>query len=99
MTPAPVKKTEGKRRVGDGTPGPGRPRGSQNKATKELKDMILHALDAAGGEAYLEERARDPRTAAAFLGLVGKVLPKDLNVKASVTLADIVREAREQASK
>lgn len=55
--------------------GPGRPPGTQNKVTKELKDMILQALDGAGGVQYLQERARDPRTASAFLGLVGKVLP------------------------
>jgi hypothetical protein len=55
--------------------GPGRPKGAQNKVTKELKEMILTALDDAGGVEYLKERAKDPRTAAAFLGLVGKVLP------------------------
>lgn len=46
-----------------------------NKATAQLKDMILAALDESGGVAYLVERANDPRTSAAFLGLVGKVLP------------------------
>lgn len=46
-----------------------------NKVTKELKNMILEALDNAGGVEYLERRANDPKTAAAFLGLVGKVLP------------------------
>lgn len=55
--------------------GKGRPKGSVNKATKELKDMILQALDGAGGVEYLQARANDPKTAAAFLGLVGKVLP------------------------
>lgn len=55
--------------------GPGRPKGSTNKVTAQLKDMILTALDKAGGAEYLERRANDPRTAAAFLGLVGKVLP------------------------
>jgi hypothetical protein len=50
-------------------------KGVPNKATKELKDMILQALSGAGGVEYLTERARDPRTASAFLGLVGKVLP------------------------
>lgn len=58
-----------------GKPGPGRPKGLQNKVTKELKEMILGALDAAGGVEYLTERANDPRTASAFLTLVGKVLP------------------------
>ncbi len=55
--------------------GPGRPKGLQNKVTTQLKEMILTALDNAGGAAYLEERANDPRTAAAFLSLIGKVLP------------------------
>jgi len=45
------------------------------KATKELKEMILAALDESGGVAYLVERANDPKTASAFLGLIGKVLP------------------------
>jgi hypothetical protein len=58
-----------------GKAGPGRPKGCANKATKELKEMILQALDGAGGVEYLQERANDPRTASAFLALVGKVLP------------------------
>ena len=53
----------------------GRPKGAPNKATKELKEMILGALTDAGGQAYLKARANDPRTQAAFLGLIGKVLP------------------------
>ncbi len=55
--------------------GPGRPKGVPNKLTKELKGMILDALEGAGGTDYLMERANDPRTASAFLTLVGKVLP------------------------
>ena len=50
-------------------------KGIPNKVTTELKQMILDALDNAGGFEYLERKANDPRTAAAFLGLVGKVLP------------------------
>jgi hypothetical protein len=59
---------KGEKRPGQGKRGP-------NKVTKELKDMILTALDNAGGVDYLQERASDPRTASAFLTLVGKVLP------------------------
>jgi len=55
--------------------GPGRPKGVPNKSTAALKDMILGALDQSGGVGYLVERANDPRTAAAFMALVGKVLP------------------------
>lgn len=55
--------------------GPGRPKGMPNKTTWQLKEMILGALDASGGVEYLTTRANDPRTAAAFLSLIGKVLP------------------------
>jgi len=62
-----------KPKVGDGTPGPGRPKGAQNKTTLALKDMILKALDDAGGVSYLSDQAS--KNPAAFLTLVGKVLP------------------------
>lgn len=55
--------------------GMGRVKGVPNKVTRELKTMITQALDRAGGVAYLERCARDPKTAGAFLTLVGKVLP------------------------
>lgn len=54
---------------------PGKPKGAVSKNTAAIKDMILTALSNAGGAEYLERRANDPKTAAAFLGLVGKVLP------------------------
>lgn len=53
----------------------GRQKGTPNKMTREVKQMILDALEGAGGVEYLIERASDPRTASAFLTLVGKVLP------------------------
>jgi len=55
--------------------GMGRPKGSVNKTTGQLKEMILGALDQSGGVNYLVERANDPKTASAFLTLLGKVLP------------------------
>jgi len=60
---------------GEKRPGQGRPKGRQNSTTVEVKEMILRALDGAGGIEYLIQRASDPRTASAFLTLVGKVLP------------------------
>jgi len=59
---------KGEKRPNQGKRGP-------NKNTAQLKDMILQALNNAGGAQYLEERARDPKTASAFLSLIGKVLP------------------------
>jgi hypothetical protein len=50
-------------------------KGVPNKNTKELKEMILQALDHSGGVDYLVEKANDPKTAGAFLSLIGKVLP------------------------
>lgn len=58
--------------------GPGRPPGTPNKATAQLKEMILEALDESGGVGYLVERANDPKTATAFLSLIGKVLPMQI---------------------
>ncbi|HET9680321.1 MAG TPA: hypothetical protein VFP95_07165 [Gammaproteobacteria bacterium] len=52
----------------------GRKKGTPNKVTAGVRDMILHALNKAGGERYLVEQARENPTA--FLTLVGKILPK-----------------------
>ena len=41
--------------------------------------MILNALDAAGGEQYLQEQAAE--NPSAFIALLGKVLPKDVTVR------------------
>lgn len=53
--------------------GKGRKPGSKNKITKALKDMILGALDDAGGQAYIAGQA--DVNPAAFLTLLGKILP------------------------
>ena len=59
--------------------GMGRPKGATNKATKELKDMILGALSDVGGQEYLKLQAIE--NPSAFMTLIGKVLPKDVNAK------------------
>ena len=51
----------------------GRPKGAQNKITREIKEMVVAALEESGGVDYLMQQARDNPTA--FLTLVGKVLP------------------------
>ena len=51
----------------------GRVAGVPNKVTGDLKAMILGALDAVGGEEYLQRQAES--SPAAFMTLIGKVLP------------------------
>jgi hypothetical protein len=58
--------------------GKGRPKGALNKVTGQLKDMILGALSDAGGKEYLLKQAKENPTA--FMTLIGKVLPSDINV-------------------
>lgn len=58
----------------------GRPKGTPNKVTMELKDMILGALNDAGGQAYLARQAEE--NPGPFIALVGKVLP--MSIKSQV---------------
>lgn len=53
--------------------GKGRVTGVPNKITRELKQMILDALDGAGGVKYLTTQAK--KNPKAFLTLLGKVMP------------------------
>lgn len=68
--------------------GKGRPPGASNKITREVKQMILDALDAAGGKGggveYLTKQAKkNPKS---FLTLVGKVLPLQITGKDGTAL-------------
>lgn len=51
----------------------GRKKGAPNKLNADVKGMILTALNGAGGAAYLQRQAEE--NPAAFMTLVGKVLP------------------------
>lgn len=59
----------------------GRAKGTTNKLTADVKAMVLEALDKAGGNAggvgYLLTQAE--KNPAAFMTLVGKVLPLTLS--------------------
>jgi hypothetical protein len=54
----------------------GRKKGTPNKINANLREMILGALSAAGGCDYLVAQAH--QNPAAFMTLVGKVLPTPL---------------------
>lgn len=62
----------------------GRQKGTPNIVSAELRAMIEQALHAEGGVRYLRTQAQDNPTA--FLALVGKCLPKDMTVKADVSV-------------
>ena len=70
-----------------GNAGKGRKAGVPNKLTKDLKAMILGALSDAGGQSYLAEQAQKNR--AAFLTLLGKVLPMALEHSGDLTITRI----------
>ena len=54
----------------------GRPKGTPNKLTADVKAAIIEAFEQAGGASYLLKIAEsDPRT---FCALLGKVLPMQL---------------------
>lgn len=57
----------------------GRKKGSGNKASVEIKDMIRGALNDAGGQKYL--KAQSEKNPVAFMGLIGKIIPADVNAK------------------
>lgn len=71
-------------------PGPGRPKGVPNKITLEIRKMIEKALVDVGGADYLARQADE--NPVAFMGLIGKILPKDVNLTAEVSgVVSIVR--------
>jgi hypothetical protein len=64
--------------------GKGRVKGVPNKVTGDIRAMIAGALEDAGGQKYLARQAiENPQ---AFMGLVGRTVPKELNVAVSGAL-------------
>jgi hypothetical protein len=61
----------------------GRKKGVVNKTTADIKAMINNALYKAGGEDYLLRQADE--NPVAFMGLIGKILPKQVDVDANLT--------------
>jgi hypothetical protein len=93
MSPPSVIET---RKIGQGKPGPGRPRGLANRTTALLKDALLVAATRAGGagglEAFLLEQAQKPNNAP-FMAMLAKVFPLQINAEAdgSPLVVEIVR--------
>jgi hypothetical protein len=70
------RQPDGRFKNGGARPGAGRPKGSPNKLSQSLKEMILASLDDVGGRAYLARLAIE--NSSAYSSLLGKVLPTTL---------------------
>ena len=71
--------------------GAGRPTGSANKLTTELKTTIMEAFEKLGGVKYLVTVGKDnPQT---FVNLLARTLPKD--IVAEVTIQSHEQQLRE----
>lgn len=88
-----VLETPKKRRVGDGTPGPGRPKGMPNKATASIKAAFLEAFERRGGADALLRWAEDNETE--FYKLASKLIPTEVNA----TVAQVPHEEALEALK
>ncbi len=69
--------------------GKGRVKGVPNKVTREVRAMVLEALDRAGGADYLLEQAR--ANPSSFLVLVGKCLPTRVEGDADAPVTIVVK--------
>lgn len=70
----------------------GRTKGVPNKVNAELREMILNALSQAGGEKYLLQQTKDNPTA--FMSLLGKILPMQVNASVTVSHEDALAALR-----
>jgi hypothetical protein len=67
----------------------GRQKGTPNRMTRTLKELILGALDDAGGQQYLMRMAE--QQPAAFLALIGRVLPTTITGDAANPVQTVTR--------
>jgi hypothetical protein len=77
----------------------GRTKGTPNKVTKALREMILSALDEAGGTEYFVRQADE--NPSAFLRLIGRMLPTTLtgDPEQPVAIAPITTPEREEQAR
>lgn len=75
--------------------GKGRPKGVPNKITHDVRQMVLHALDQAGGVGYLTAQAS--ANPSAFMSLVAKCMPAQVEAKIEQNTTITVQERRQKA--
>lgn len=79
--------------------GKGRPKGSKNKLSVDLRALIEAALHDVGGREYLAQQATD--NPAAFMALVGKLVPKDIKLEGElrVSLESLILKSYQDAGR
>ncbi len=71
-------------------PNAGRKVGDSNLLTRDIREMILGALSAGGGQHWLEQQmGKNP---VAFMGLVGKIIPQQIDATIRRELPMMTRE-------
>ena len=74
--------------------GRGRQKGELNKFTRTVKEAILAAFDEVGGAEYLAAQARE--NPVAFMGLLAKILPTQIDLKSKGEPIKIIVERADQ---
>lgn len=78
--------------VGDGTPGPGRPKGSTNKSTATIKAAFLEAFQARGGVPALLKWAEGNETD--FYRLASKLIPTEISGSLTINHEEALKELK-----
>ena len=73
----------------------GRPKGSKAKMPRVVKDLFLNVLEDLGGEDFIEEFAL--KNKADFVKIIGKMLPKEVNVSGSIDIPTLAQLAKNVA--
>ena len=68
----------------------GRKKGTPNKTTAAVKEAILKSFEMVGGEKYLAKIAEEHPQA--FCTLLGRCLPKDMNVDMNARMTVSVKD-------
>lgn len=70
----------------------GRQKGTPNIITRDIKEMALSALSNVGGDKYLTAQAVE--NPVAFMGLLGKILPKEVQLNINAKISEMSPEER-----
>jgi hypothetical protein len=66
-------------------------------SSADIRNMLIKALKKSGGVRYLEQQAQE--NPVAFMNLLGKAMPKDINININQHVDKLILEARRKAKK